>query len=70
MHRTAAPESIVPAAAPSRLPKKPADEIPAWDKDPTLAELRPDLEALERAMAESMQEPRPRPRHPGTTYPR
>jgi type II secretory pathway predicted ATPase ExeA len=26
-------------------------EIPAWDRDPTLAELRPDLEALERAMA-------------------
>lgn len=28
-----------------------ADEIPAWDRDPTLAELRPDLEALEHAMA-------------------
>jgi type II secretory pathway predicted ATPase ExeA len=26
------------------------DEIPAWDRDPTLAELRPDLEALEHAM--------------------
>ncbi|MEE4164334.1 MAG: hypothetical protein V2I25_17660, partial [Woeseiaceae bacterium] len=27
------------------------DEVPAWDRDPTLAELRPDLDALERAMA-------------------
>ena len=27
------------------------DDIPAWDRDPTLAELRPDLDALERAMA-------------------
>ncbi|MDA0705420.1 MAG: hypothetical protein O2805_02080 [Proteobacteria bacterium] len=30
-----------------RIPK----DIPAWDRDPTFAELRPDLEALERAMA-------------------
>lgn len=28
-----------------------AEEIPAWERDPTLAELRPDLDALERAMA-------------------
>jgi len=27
------------------------DDRPDWDRDPTLAELRPDLEALERAMA-------------------
>jgi type II secretory pathway predicted ATPase ExeA len=27
------------------------DEKPDWDRDPTLAELRPDLDALERAMA-------------------
>ena len=27
------------------------DETPAWDRDSTLAELRPDLDALERAMA-------------------
>lgn len=26
-------------------------EVPAWDRDPTLAELRPDLDALEQAMA-------------------
>ncbi len=61
VRRTAAPESIMPAAAPQPAAEaRPADEIPAWDKDPTLAELRPDLEALERAMAESMQEPRPK----------
>ncbi len=61
VRRTTAPESIVPAAAPQPASEaKPADEIPAWDKDPTLAELRPDLEALERAMAESAQEPRPK----------
>ena len=28
-------------------------EVPAWELDPTLAELRPDLEALERAMSYS-----------------
>ena len=27
------------------------DEIPEWDRDPTLAQLRPDLDALERAMS-------------------
>lgn len=26
-------------------------DLPAWDRDPTLAELRPDIEALEQAMA-------------------
>jgi hypothetical protein len=26
-------------------------EIPAWDRDPTLAELKPDIEALEAALA-------------------
>lgn len=58
VRRTATPESMVPAAvAQPRAEAKPADEIPAWDKDPTLAELRPDIEALERAMAESTQEP-------------
>ena len=33
-------------AAPSAV-----DEVPEWDRDPTLAELKPDLDALERAMA-------------------
>jgi type II secretory pathway predicted ATPase ExeA len=27
------------------------DEVPPWEKDPTLAQLRPDLDALEHAMA-------------------
>lgn len=27
------------------------DEVPEWDRDPTLAELKPDLDALEQAMA-------------------
>ncbi|MDJ0748928.1 MAG: hypothetical protein QNJ11_05555 [Woeseiaceae bacterium] len=27
------------------------DDVPEWDRDPTLAELRPDLDALEKAMA-------------------
>jgi general secretion pathway protein A len=37
------------------------DDIPAWDKDPTLAELRPDIEALELAMAEFSREEPVRP---------
>ena len=32
-------------------PSEQADEVPEWEKDPTLAQLRPDLDALERAMA-------------------
>ncbi|MDH4126980.1 MAG: hypothetical protein OEV69_15235, partial [Gammaproteobacteria bacterium] len=40
----------VPAEARDEDGRVPTD-IPAWDRDPTLAELRPDLEALERAMA-------------------
>jgi hypothetical protein len=39
-----------PAAAPSN-DTAPDDDTPDWDRDPTLAELRPDLDALERAMA-------------------
>ncbi len=27
------------------------EDVPAWDRDPTMAELRPDLDALEQAMA-------------------
>jgi len=32
------------------------EEIPAWDRDPTLAQLRPDLNELERAMAVTLGE--------------
>jgi type II secretory pathway predicted ATPase ExeA len=38
------------------------DEIPDWERDPTLAELRPDLDALEHAMAVAQgSEPDPEP---------
>ena len=37
--------------ADEEIPTLSEDETPAWDRDPTLAELRPDLDALERAMA-------------------
>ncbi|MDH3846627.1 MAG: hypothetical protein OEV05_02465 [Gammaproteobacteria bacterium] len=37
-------------AAPRKVAAR-DDDTPDWDRDPTLAELRPDLDALERAMA-------------------
>jgi len=40
------PEAAPPAAADTT-----AGSVPAWDRDPTLAELKPDLAALEQAMA-------------------
>ncbi len=52
-----------PAVTPAEKPQAPAEpkdlpaaeaepkEVPAWDRDPTMAELKPDLEALEHAMA-------------------
>jgi type II secretory pathway predicted ATPase ExeA len=42
------------------------DDRPAWERDPTLAELRPDLQALERAMAlaQSSAEQQPRKLEP------
>ncbi|MEO1247998.1 MAG: AAA family ATPase [Pseudomonadota bacterium] len=45
------------SAAPSRdsdsgtAERAAEDDLPAWDRDPTLAELTPDLDALENAMA-------------------
>jgi type II secretory pathway predicted ATPase ExeA len=56
------PEVTDPAPAPAVSAPPPAfdssplsrgsnDDKPDWDREPTLAELRPDLEALERAMA-------------------
>ena len=47
------PELVV-AAEPedeSTAPGSSAVDVPAWDRDPTIAELRPDLDALEQAMA-------------------
>lgn len=52
------------------------DEVPAWDRDPTVAELRPDIAALEAALAfgrnvdphpvatDSQPAPKPRPKVP------
>ena len=41
---------------------KPGDDVPAWDRDPTMAELRPDIAALEQAMAFTQSEdPEPAP---------
>jgi len=58
------PESAVepqPEPLPDSAPEAPtepqseieskADDVPAWDRDPTVAELKPDLGALEQAMA-------------------
>ena len=36
---------------PVPVPESAANQVPEWERDPTLAELRPDLDALERAMA-------------------
>jgi hypothetical protein len=58
-----APEERAPVqakpAGPVLAPPAPdsaAGDVPAWDKDPTLAELRPDLEALELAIASIAEE--------------
>jgi general secretion pathway protein A len=40
-----------PVAAAAPAEDSPTDEVPDWEKDPTLAELMPDLDALEKAMA-------------------
>lgn len=43
-----------------------AEDTPEWDRDPTLAELRPDLDALEKAMAfahgDTDEQPAPEPK--------
>ncbi len=48
----AAPQSEAkPQAEPEPAAEASAKDIPAWDRDPTLAQLKPDLAALEQAMA-------------------
>jgi general secretion pathway protein A len=42
---------LAPALASPAEAEKSKIDIPAWERDPTLAELRPDLDALEHAMA-------------------
>jgi hypothetical protein len=44
-------EILAPALASAPEPGQSAAEVPAWERDPTLAQLRPDLDALEHAMA-------------------
>ena len=41
----------LPDNAPGLTADSADDDVPEWDRDPTLAELRPDLDALEKAMA-------------------
>jgi type II secretory pathway predicted ATPase ExeA len=48
----AAPEAIVDSQ-----PEAVAEEVPEWERDPTLAQLKPDLDALEQAMAFTHGEP-------------
>ena len=36
---------------PTPVPIAAADDVPEWERDPTMAELKPDLDALEKAMA-------------------
>ena len=38
-------------ALPDAAASEPEDKVPDWEREPTLAELRPDLDALEHAMA-------------------
>ena len=50
------PEDVTPSleledAMPSLEPASQEAAVPDWERDPTMAELRPDLEALEKAMA-------------------
>jgi len=42
---------LEPDIAPEPADESSSDEVPDWDRDPTLAELKPDLAALEQAMA-------------------
>ena len=44
-----APEAEPEAEPAAEVPA--ADEVPEWDRDPTFAQLKPDLDALEQAMA-------------------
>ena len=42
---------LAPALANPAEPEETTEAVPAWERDPTLAQLRPDLDALEHAMA-------------------
>ncbi|MEO1201504.1 MAG: hypothetical protein AAFX10_02270 [Pseudomonadota bacterium] len=53
-----AADEVAPAAA--AAPSE--DDVPDWEKDPTLAELKPDIEALESALAEVSSEAKEEPK--------
>jgi type II secretory pathway predicted ATPase ExeA len=44
------PEQPAPSLESAQV-EEPEDKVPDWERDPTLAQLRPDLDALEHAMA-------------------
>jgi len=44
-------EILAPALAKPSQSEPVSKDVPAWERDPTLAQLRPDLDALEHAMA-------------------
>jgi type II secretory pathway predicted ATPase ExeA len=47
-----APQPVAKAPAELQLEiESSGDDVPEWDRDPTMAELKPDLDALEQAMA-------------------
>ncbi len=48
-----APEPVTELQLESDPPESTGAEVPEWERDPTLAQLKPDLEALEMAMADS-----------------
>ncbi len=50
------PAEVLEDVQPAPEDAAPATNAPEWERDPTLAELRPDLEALEEAMAQSYEE--------------
>ena len=52
-------ELVPEPAAPDASGVSNAEEVAEWDRDPTVAELKPDLEALERAMATAHGTPEP-----------
>ncbi len=47
----AVPEPAADVATAESQPNSAEEEIPEWERDPTLAQLKPDLDALEQAMA-------------------
>ena len=58
------PESVLdiePEPAKLSIDESSAEDVPEWERDPTIAELRPDLDALEKAMAFAQSPATPEP---------